>query len=77
MKYILNQSHDLNESFQSNLFDEYRIDGKGDNNEIYLQLNIDQMSQILKLSHNAQQIKIKLTKKQGAFLSLEVSQVHN
>lgn len=59
---------------QSNLFDEYRIDGKGDNNEIYLQLNIDQMSQILKLSHNAQQIKIKLTKKQGAFLSLEVSQ---
>ncbi len=57
------------------MFSEYRIEGKGEENEIYLLLNIEQLSMALKLSHNAEVIKIKLTKQEGAFLTLEVTQV--
>ena len=62
---------------QSNIFDEYQIEGKDDRNEIYLELNIDQLSRALKSSLSAQVLKIKLTKKQGACLTLEIVLVHN
>ena len=36
---------------------------------------LDQLSRTLKTAHNAQVVKIKLAKKQGAFLMVEVIQV--
>ena len=62
-------------SLQSNIFDEYRIEGKDERNEIYLELNMEQLSRALKSTLNAQMVKIKLTKKQGACLSVEIVQV--
>ncbi|XP_064396750.1 checkpoint protein HUS1-like [Halichondria panicea] len=57
---------------QSNVFDEYRIEGKDESNEIYLELNIEQLSRALKSALTAQVLKIKLTKKQGPCLTLEI-----
>jgi len=57
------------------VFDEYRIEGKDDRNEIYIELNIDQLSRALKSALNSQVLKIKLTKKQGPCLTLEILQV--
>ena len=62
---------------QSNIFDEYRIEGKDERNEIYLELNMEQLSRALKSTLNAQMVKIKLTKRQGACLSVEIVQVYN
>ena len=62
-------------SLQSNIFDEYRIEGKDERNEIYLELNMEQLSRALKSTLNAQMVKIKLTKRQGACLSVEIVQV--
>ena len=60
---------------QSNVFDEYRIEGKDDRNEIYLELNIEQLARALKSALTAQVLKIKLTKKQGPCLTLEIALV--
>ena len=60
---------------QSNFFDEYRIEGKDETNQIYLELNVDQLSRALKSTLGAQVVKIKLTKKQGAFITVEIVQV--
>ncbi|XP_065920705.1 checkpoint protein HUS1-like isoform X2 [Dysidea avara] len=59
---------------QENFFDDYKIEGKDENNEIYLEVALDQLSRTLKTAHNAQVVKIKLVKKQGAFLMVEVIQ---
>ena len=63
------------ELLQNNLFDEYRIEGKDDRNEIYLDVTMDLLSRALKSSLNASVLKMKLTKKQGACLTLEIIQV--
>ena len=60
---------------QDNLFDEYRIEGKDERNEIYLDVTLDLLSRALRSSLNASLLKIKLTKKQGACLTLEIIQV--
>ena len=60
---------------QSNIFDEYRIEGKDDRNEIYLEVNLEQLSRALKTTLNAQVVKIKLAKRQGACLTVELVQV--
>ncbi len=64
------------ELLQENLFDEYRIEGKDDRNEIYLDLTVDLLSRALKSSLNASVLKIKLTKKQGACLTVDIVQVN-
>ena len=60
---------------QSNIFDEYRIEGKDERNEIYLEINLELLSRALKTALNAQVVKIKLTKRQGASLTVEIVQV--
>ena len=60
---------------QSNIFDEYRIEGKDERNEIYLEVNIELLSRALKTGLNAQLVKIKLTKNRGACLTVEIVQV--
>lgn len=61
--------------YQGNFFDEYRIEGRDENHEIYLELNLEQLSRALRSASAAQLVKIKLTKKTGAYLTLEVTQV--
>ena len=69
------ESVSLLHGVQSNLFDEYRIEGKDERNEIYLEVNMEQLSRALRSSLAAQLVKIKLTKKQGACLTVEIVQV--
>lgn len=63
------------EILQENLFDEYRIEGKDERNEIYLEVVMEQLARALKSSLSATIVKIKLTKKQGACLTVEITQV--
>lgn len=63
------------EILQQNLFDEYRIEGKNERNEIYLEVVMEQLSRALKSSLNATVVKLKLTKKQGACFTVEITQV--
>ena len=63
------------EIIQENLFDEYRIEGKDERNEIYLEVTVDLLSRALKSSLGAAVVKLKLTKKQGACLTVEITQV--
>ena len=63
------------EILQQNLFDEYRIEGKDERNEIYLEVVMEQLSRALKSSLNATVVKLKLTKKQGACFTVEITQV--
>ena len=60
---------------QSNIFDEYRIEGKDERNEIYLELSLEQLSRALRTSLSAQVLKMKLAKRQGACLLVEIVQV--
>lgn len=64
------------EILQENLFDEYRLEGKDERNEIYLEVVMDQLSRALKSSLNATVVKLKLTKKQGACFTIEITQVN-
>ncbi len=57
------------------MFDEYRIEGKDECNEIYLELRIEQLARAIKSALTAQILKIKLTKKQGPCLTLEIKLV--
>jgi len=63
------------ELLQDCLFEEYRIEGKDERNEIYLDVTMDLLSRALRSSLNASLLKIKLTKKQGACLTLEIMKV--
>lgn len=60
---------------QENLFDEYRLEGKDERNEIYLEVVMEQLSRALKSSLSATVVKVKLTKKLGACLTVEITQV--
>jgi HUS1 checkpoint protein len=57
---------------QGNIFDDYRIEGNGDSNQIYIELTAEQLSQALKSAQTAQIVKIKLTKKHVACLTTEI-----
>ncbi|XP_057293139.1 checkpoint protein HUS1-like isoform X2 [Hydractinia symbiolongicarpus] len=58
---------------QGDFFDEYRIEGKDDRNEIYLEVVNENLLRAMKSGQNAQSIKIKLTKKQTPCLTFEIS----
>lgn len=58
---------------QGDFFDEYRIEGKDDKNEIYLEVVNENLLRAMKSGQNAQSIKIKLTKKQTPCLTFEIS----
>ncbi|CAI9727833.1 HUS1-like [Octopus vulgaris] len=61
------------ELFQDHFFDEYMLDGLSkDNDEIFLEINPDNLLKALKTGQTAKWIKIKLTKKQVPSLTLEV-----
>lgn len=57
---------------QVNLFEEFRIEGKDEHNNIYLELNPDNLAKAMKSAQNAQTVKIKLTKKHTACLTFEI-----
>ena len=61
--------------FQGDFFDEYRIEGKDERNEIYLEIITDNLVRAMKSAQNSQALKIKLTRKQTACLTFEVSLV--
>ncbi|XP_066935497.1 checkpoint protein HUS1-like isoform X2 [Clytia hemisphaerica] len=58
---------------QVDFFEDYRIEGKDDNNQIYLEIINENLLRALKSGQNAQCIKIKLVKKQTPCLMFEVS----
>ena len=58
-----------------NFFTEYRIEGRDDRNEIYLELHVEQLARTLRHAHNAITVKIKLTKRNGAYLTIDITQV--
>ena len=65
---------------QSNFFEEYRIEGKDETNNIYLELMPDNLTRAMKSASSAQAVKIKLTKKHTPCLTFEitlVSWLHN
>ena len=51
------------------------MEGKDDRNEVYLELSVEQLARALKSSLGAQVVKLKLTKRHGACLTVEVTQV--
>ncbi|XP_062513568.1 checkpoint protein HUS1-like [Corticium candelabrum] len=57
---------------QGNFFDDYRIEGKDETNEIYIEMAADQLFQALKSAQTAQVVKIKLTKKHVPCLTTEI-----
>lgn len=57
---------------QGNLFEEFRIEGNDEQNNIYLELNPDNLAKAMKSAQNAQTVKIKLTKKHTACLTFEI-----
>jgi len=61
--------------FQSNFFDEYRIEGKDETNNIYLELVPENLTRAMKSAGSAQAVKIKLTKKHTPCLTFEVTLV--
>lgn len=58
---------------QADFFDDYRIEGKDESNQIYIEVINENLLRALRSGQNAQSIKIKLTKKQTPCLSFEVS----
>ena len=61
--------------FQSNFFEEYRIEGKDETNNIYLELMPDNLTRAMKSASSAQAVKIKLTKKHTPCLTFEITLV--
>lgn len=62
-------------SLQSNFFDEYRIEGKDETNNIYLELVPENLTRAMKSAGSAQAVKIKLTKKHTPCLTFEITLV--
>lgn len=60
---------------QSNFFEEYRIEGKDETNNIYLELMPDNLTRAMKSASSAQAVKIKLTKKHTPCLTFEITLV--
>jgi HUS1 checkpoint protein len=71
---VLGGVHLWCELSQSTFFDEYRIEGRDDKNEIYLEIGLEQIVRAFKSAHSAQVLKMKLAKKEGAILSIEILQ---
>ena len=61
--------------FQSNFFDEYRIEGKDETNNIYLELMPENLTRAMKSAASAQAVKIKLAKKHTPCLTFEITLV--
>ena len=61
--------------FQQDVFDEYRIEGKDERNEIYLEIVTDNLVRAMRSAQNSQALKLKLTRKQTSCLTFEVSLV--
>lgn len=59
---------------QADFFSEWRIEGKDENNEIYLEVINENLVRAMRSGQNAQVIKIRLTKKSAPCLSFEVTQ---
>ncbi|XP_073237036.1 checkpoint protein HUS1-like [Porites lutea] len=58
---------------QSNFFDEYRIEGKDETNNIYLELMPENLTRAMKSAASAQAVKIKLAKKHTPCLTFEIT----
>ena len=67
--------HALISLFQSNFFEEYRIEGKDESNNIYLELIPENLMRAMKSASSAQAVKIKLTKKHAPCLTFEITLV--
>jgi len=67
--------HKIFSVFQSNFFDEYRIEGKDETNNIYLELVPENLTRAMKSAGSAQAVKIKLTKKHTPCLTFEITLV--
>ena len=62
--------------YQSHFFNEYAMDGVSEeHNEIFLELHPENLVKSLKAAQNAKSVKLKLTKKHTACLTLEVELV--
>jgi HUS1 checkpoint protein len=61
--------------FQGNIFDEYRIEGVDESNNIYLELMLENLSRAMRSAGNAQTVKIKLTKKHTPCLTFDITLV--
>ncbi|RMX52527.1 hypothetical protein pdam_00015540 [Pocillopora damicornis] len=61
------------ELIQSNFFEEYRIEGKEESNNIYLELIPENLMRAMKSASSAQAVKIKLTKKHAPCLTFEIT----
>ncbi|CAM1324234.1 HUS1 (predicted) [Pycnogonum litorale] len=58
---------------QGYLFDEYNMEGvSAEQNEIYLELNADNLVKAMKSAHSAKSVKIKLTRKHVPCITLEI-----
>lgn len=58
---------------QRRFFEQYNMEGLSDEqNEIYLEMAVDSLVRALRSAHSAKSIKIKLTRKHGASLTVEV-----
>lgn len=57
---------------QGNFFDEYRIEGRDESNQILLELVAEQLSRALRSALTAQSVKLKLTNKHSPCLTIEV-----
>jgi len=58
---------------QSNFFDEYKLEGKDDTGQILMNISPDNLSKALRNCANATTVKIKLSKKQVACISVEIA----
>lgn len=63
---------------QTHFFTEYDIEGATtEHREIYLQVSLDNVLRVMKLTQPAKSVKCKLTKKHGASLTFELELVYN
>lgn len=58
--------------FQTNFCSGYEFVGHGEKNEIFLEVAMDSFSHALKSAHNAKVLRIKLTQKATACLTLDI-----
>ncbi|XP_031561575.1 checkpoint protein HUS1-like [Actinia tenebrosa] len=58
---------------QGNIFDEYRIEGVDESNNIYLELVPENLSRAMRSAGSAQAVKIKLTKKHTPCFTFEIT----
>lgn len=59
---------------QSKFFSEYRIEGRDEHNEIFLEVQMEQLARTLRNTSTALSVKMKLTKHNGAHLLIDIIQ---